>query len=213
MGTRCNVIFTEAEDPRKWKSADHTILYQHDDGYPDGMLPFLAKFVPTFMKYRGWYEIDHMSAQCLTQLVIERRRILRRCEIRSAKWDRKYHNKKLNAIKKGKESMDNFDYHLKQSKEAYQRLRVARDTPETEITNYNDVLGHCINDFVAGDAEYVYVVAPTGVFAYDTHNVFMSDNIEDSSKWKSLLNKREAKKCFKEGYLPPRYREDESEAA
>lgn len=213
MSTRCNIIFTEAEDPRKWKSADHVILYRHSDGYPDGkhgVLEFLARFVPTFLKYRPWHEVEYMAAQCLAQMIVEYRQSMRESEIRSAEWDRKYHNEKIQEIKDGKLGMDKMPYHDAKSREAYQRLRIVREADPMEITRDYDVLSHGIEKQIAGDAEYVYVVTPLGVHAFDVD--CMSPTIDDTSKWKSLLNKTEAKRCRQEGYVPPRYRDKDTKA-
>jgi hypothetical protein len=45
-------------------------IYKHSDGYPEGVLPFLAPYVATFMKHRG-FDDCYMTARILMAWGIE----------------------------------------------------------------------------------------------------------------------------------------------
>lgn len=57
MSTRCQVAFDKTE----------VTVYQHSDGYPEGMLPDLLPFVAEFMAGRG-YDECYMPARLVQHL-------------------------------------------------------------------------------------------------------------------------------------------------
>lgn len=60
MSTRAQIQF----------EGNPVLIYKHCDGYPEGVLPLLGKFVKSFMKDRGWDE-EYMVAQYLHDLTAD----------------------------------------------------------------------------------------------------------------------------------------------
>jgi hypothetical protein len=67
MSTRCNIgIYEEKEE--KLENPD-VILYKHSDGYPEGTLPLLKKFMENPKNDRNRYDYEYQSAWLLHTLI------------------------------------------------------------------------------------------------------------------------------------------------
>lgn len=68
MSTRCQLGFYRSAE----QSLDtpDAVIYQHCDGYPEGVLPTLLKWAKDFNKQRGLGDAEYAAARCLVALII-----------------------------------------------------------------------------------------------------------------------------------------------
>ena len=67
MSTRCNIGVYEEEDQKLEKP--NIILYKHSDGYPEGTLPLLKKFMENPKNNRNRYDSEYESAWLIHTLI------------------------------------------------------------------------------------------------------------------------------------------------
>lgn len=68
MSTRCHIAIYESEEDAK-ADKHHTLLYNHSDGYPDGVLPILEPFLKQFKEERGMGDTEYLAAWTLHALM------------------------------------------------------------------------------------------------------------------------------------------------
>ena len=127
MSTRCHII---VEDPQY---GDKTILYRHNDGYPDGqhgVLASLVPFVARFMKHRG-FDACYLGAQIICDQINRSREYMRR--------------------------------HYEESADEAKSDDLRNYYRERAAAQENDFLGFGISGEIHGDVEFIYRVTPEGI--------------------------------------------------
>ena len=67
MSTRAQIGFYQSEqDPID--TSGTVYVYQHSDGYPEGVLPLLEPFARSFQKRRGLTDTSYATARCIVAL-------------------------------------------------------------------------------------------------------------------------------------------------
>ncbi len=166
------------------------MLYVHSDGYPEGPhgIPArLEQILPTYFKYRPYWDTEYMAAQVLTHMVMG----LRTSHRVQAKRSISYHRKEIRKLKRkwGKSSPamfapcnaqairdGNFSGNKLGSDLAYHLKQIERDAPRakapaTEIVDQWDACGAgIIGDRGFHDYAYYYAVMPGRIRVYEANS-------------------------------------------
>ena len=71
MSTRCQIgIFEKPFIENGKLNNPHTLIYRHNDGYPEGILKPLTDFTKDFIKNRG-FDAEYIGARLLCYLISE----------------------------------------------------------------------------------------------------------------------------------------------
>lgn len=72
MSTRCQIgIYDFIKSSNKDYRNPSVLLYKHSDGYIEGTLPLLKRYVKRFLKNRGFWDTEYIGARLIQSLTNE----------------------------------------------------------------------------------------------------------------------------------------------